>query len=457
MDLDKLKRSEVHVVGISGAEGSSLALFLSGMGVTNLIGHDFKSPADFKKSFFAYHDNFSLAQKNRLFSKLLRSFKKIHFRNTYLSNVDRADYIFAPSSWFRYPENKALAPYKLLGWYNLLLEFFAGTMIGVTGTAGKGTVTNLIYQILRQQKKKKVFLIGDSWHYSDLTKIIKAGKQAIAVAEVNNRVLTFARHSQKSPKICVLTNILGHHLDDHGNSFSRYKKVKLELARYQKPGDIFLVNADDLELKKINWPKRTKFYSLKNSVKLKLTNPYFNNEHLLSDAVVAAKVGKIFKITDSTITKVFNKFKPRIGRFEPIRKYRGVTFINDSAASRPEATLFALKACVPGTTILILQGYRKDPQKIKSKYLRLVEVIKQTKVKQIYISGQISDYLLPLIKMSFPNIAQTKNLAESVKLAWKKSASGDVILLSPANESFGEFSDYRARGDKFVKLVKKIT
>lgn len=455
MDLEKLKKSEVHVVGISGAEGSSLALFLSGLGVTKLIGHDFKTAADFKKSFFSYHDNSSQNQKKRLFNQLFKSFKKIQFRNSYLSNIDRADYIFAPSSWFRYPANKKLASYKLWSWYNLLLELFPGAIIGVTGTAGKGTVTNLIYQILLAQKKK-VFLMGDSWHYSDLTKIIKAGQQAMVVAEVNNRVLTFAKNSQKSPPICVITNLLRHHLDDHGNSFSRYKRVKLELFKYQKPGDYLLVNADDPELRNIKFPARAKFYSLSRGFKFNLSNPYFKNEHLLSDALAAVQVAKIFKVPETIIIKTLKHFKPRTGRFEPIRKYQGVTFINDSAATRPQATIFAVKACPAGKTILILQGYRQDPQDVKADYWRLVQVIKGAGIKHIFISGQISGYLFPLIKNDFRNISQTKNLSESVKRAWKKSASGDTILLSPANESFGEFKDYRERSYKFVKLVNKI-
>ncbi len=466
MDLEKLKESEIHVVGVSGAEGSSLALFLSDLGATNVIGHDFKQPTDFRKSFFSYHDNLSLLQKKRLFAKLVKSLKAIRFKNNYLSGLEKADLIFAPSSWFRYSKNKKLTTYKLWSWYNLLLEFFPGTVIGVTGTAGKGTVTNLIYQILLARpsskseggkaQKKQVFLMGDSWHYSDLNKIIKAGHQAIVVAEVNNRVLTFARHSQKSPRICVITNILRHHLDDHGNSFSRYKKVKLELARYQKPGDILLVNADDPELKKINWPSSAKFYSLSQGFKFKLTNPYFKNEHLLSDALAAAKVGKIFKASDQVIAGVLNNFKPRTGRFQTIRKYRGITFINDSAATRPKTTVFAIKACPADKTILILQGYRKNPQNVKADYLHLLQIINKSKVKHVFVSGQISDYLLPLIKKGYANISLTKSLEESVKQAWQCAKSGDVILLSPANESFGEFSDYRDRGQKFLTLVKNL-
>ena len=56
MKLTDLKNKEIHLIGVSGTEVSSIAFFLAGLGAVNLIGHDFKTAAEFKDSFFSYHE-----------------------------------------------------------------------------------------------------------------------------------------------------------------------------------------------------------------------------------------------------------------------------------------------------------------------------------------------------------------------------------------------------------------
>ena len=48
------------------------------------------------------------------------------------------------------------------------------------------------------------------------------------------------------------------------------------------------------------------------------------------------------------------------------------------------------------------------------------------------------------------------DLAEAVKQAEESAQSGEAVLLSPGVESFGEFRDYRERGEKFKQLVDQL-
>ncbi|MFA6304685.1 MAG: Mur ligase family protein [Patescibacteria group bacterium] len=456
MDLNDLKNKTIHVVGLSGTEGSSLALFLILLGGKNLIGHEIKSAKDFKKNFFSYQDNLSKKQKEKTFQLIVKSFSKINFDKKYLQGLSKNDIIFAPSSWFRYPVNGKLKKYRLWNWYNLLLEFFPGKVVGVTGTAGKGTVTNLVYQML-VASKKKAFLVGESWHFVDFYKIIKSGSDAIVVAEVNNRTLTFARYVKKSPAIALITNIFPHHLDDHGHSFANYKKVKLNLCKYQSEHDTLIINADDLVLKKITWPNRTIFYGEKKNSLPKITNPYFSSTHLKSDALAAMQLAKILKIKANVVKKTLNNFAPRSGRMEFVRSVKGVRYINDSAATRPKATLLAVKSLPLNKGILILEGSRINPDELKGEYQALINTIKTMKVRLVLTSGLITPYLSKLFKLHGLELVAVENLQTSVKRAFKSTNAGDVVLLSPANESFGEFKDYRERGAKFIKLVNKLS
>jgi len=473
MKLNDLKNLNVHIVGISGVEGKCLALFLIKLGCKNLTGHDFSN--------------------KKIEPKIADHFKIIHARSDYLINISEADLILAPSSWFRYAKNSSLKNFKknqiFWTWYNLLLEFYPGILIGVTGTAGKGTTVNLIYSILKSAKKA-VWKIGDSWQNFDLLKILKSNKKSFVVAEISNRTLTFAKYSKKSPQIAVITNITKNHLDDHQGSFAKYISVKKEIAKYQNNDDYLVLNSSDrqsIKLKNFNKSKKV-LYSNKSTEASLIKNRNIFGRHLKADAVAAIKAAKILKIKKSAIVIGLNKFQPREGRMQLIKSINGIQFINDAACSRPEAAIEAIKSFKKGKVRLILEGYRYKPDKLQ--FLKLIKTIDEYQVKSVAISGKITNFLIPLFNKSSTfsapipvleiprrkiirfhghathngagwkvldkakaEVIISKNLSESIKKTSAKSKKGDVVLLSPSCESFGEFKDYRERIKLFNKVV----
>ena len=56
-----------------------------------------------------------------------------------------------------------------------------------------------------------------------------------------------------------------------------------------------------------------------------------------------------------------------------------------------------------------------------------------------------------------PTIIESENAITAVPEAWKISAPGDVILLSPANASWDQFPSFEVRGDRFIEAVEKLT
>ena len=460
MNLEELKDKNVQVIGLAGAEGSGIALFLIQSGLTNIVGHDFSIAKEFKKNYLNYHRGQSLKTSQAQIRRLLLGLKKIHYSATYLNDLAKADVIFAPSSWFRYRINRPLSRImkkkRLWCWYNLVLEHFKGTVVGVTGTAGKGTTTDLIYRILKASGRR-VYLVGDSWQSFDLEKILSSPPGSFLVAELSNRTLTFANYSKKSPRIAVITNITRNHLEDHANSFAKYINAKKEVARYQVARDYFLLNSDDQiskKLKKFSAGKRL-FYSSADPVQKLIANKNIFGRHLITDAIAAVKVAQILKISKKQIQRGLNGFKPRQGRMQYLRKINGVDFINDAASTRPEATGQAVKSFAPGTVHLILEGSRINPD--KKQFLGMVKVARQCRVKNAAVSGQIAGFLLPLLNQEGIKAHKTKNLTESVKLLHRLAKPGEVVLLSPSCESFGQFKDYRERSQKFISIVNRLS
>ncbi len=161
--LDTVADKTIHIVGVSGAEGSTLAAFFIKYGLASrIVAHDFVESQQFRDTFFFYHDWMDEAEKETSLQSLTGSGMRFHFKEAYLTDIGEEDILFVPQSWFRYDFNAPLLPYfdanhRLLDTYvdrvyslsRLYLELFPGNTIGVTGTKGKSTTTALIAAILK--------------------------------------------------------------------------------------------------------------------------------------------------------------------------------------------------------------------------------------------------------------------------------------------------------------------
>ena len=48
-------------------------------------------------------------------------------------------------------------------------------------------------------------------------------------------------------------------------------------------------------------------------------------------------------------------------------------------------------------------------------------------------------------------------MEKAVEKAVAEASAGDTILLSPGTASFDQFTGYRERGERFVKVVRAVT
>jgi UDP-N-acetylmuramoyl-L-alanyl-D-glutamate--2,6-diaminopimelate ligase len=123
------------------------------------------------------------------------------------------------------------------------------TVIGVTGTNGKTTTTNLIASGLRSAGKKVFmfstvnFIIGDKEYTNNtkmtspdpffLQKLFKEAREAgceYAVIETSSHSILMQRNWGINYDIAVLTNITQDHLDLH-KTMERYVQTKLKLFK----------------------------------------------------------------------------------------------------------------------------------------------------------------------------------------------------------------------------------
>ncbi|WP_334328879.1 UDP-N-acetylmuramoyl-L-alanine--D-glutamate ligase [Companilactobacillus sp. HBUAS59699] len=340
------------------------------------------------------------------------------------------------------------------------------TMVAVTGTNGKTTVTTLIQLMLAHSPKfKKSYYAGNiGIPISDV--IQKATADDVVVTELSSFQLqgTIDLH----PHVAVLNNIYSTHLDFHGTR-ENYIKAKMHITKNQTKDDYFVVNWNTEEWR--NLAKQSKAVIKPFSDEQELTDGayakngelYFNKEfimnadsiqipgeHNVQNALAAINVAKLFDVSNEDIIDVLTSFRGVKHRIQYVDKFNGVKFYNDSKATNTEATIVALTA-FKQPIVLIAGGLDRG-----NGFDELIPSLKG-KVKNIIVYGQTADKMVDTAKKAqISSITKVKNLKEAVPEAYRQSSEGEIVLLSPAAASWDQFDNFEQRGDQYIAEVEAL-
>jgi len=206
---------------------------------------------------------------------------------------------------------------------------FPGTIIGVTGTRGKSTTTNLIYEVLKKSGKK-VHLGGSLPGISTIGLLEELGRDDIVVMELSSWALSGFHRSRISPHIAVFTNIYPDHLNYY-TSLEEYLNDKKAVAAYQEKGDYLVLNKR----------YQNEFSGLMSTVVPFDTDDftdslkYLKGAHNLENAAAALKVGHIMGIEEKKAIDIISSFKGVPFRQETIAIKNRVIFVNDTTSTTP--------------------------------------------------------------------------------------------------------------------------
>lgn len=340
--------------------------------------------------------------------------------------------------------------------------------IGVTGTKGKSTTSALLYHLLKTA--------GFSAHYAgnvgipalDILPDIQsdAAEKCYIVLELSSHQL---RTLETSPDIAIVQNIVPEHLDYY-DSFESYVAAKAQIAKHQQESDHIIYSSDFETAEQVasSSPAQKHVYSLENpsenhlseeitsalsQAKTKLLGKH--NQYNMAPSVV---VGKLLGISPETIQKALESFQPLSHRLEIIPTEDGITYVNDSLATTPEATIAALEAFADRQVVLIAGGYDRDldffdlaKKIVHTKTIKAIILFPPTGEKIVHFMHKIQADA-PLLKTGYFKV---ESMSEAVHTAKDVAKSGDVVLLSPAAASFGRFRDYADRGNQFKQLVQE--
>lgn len=349
-------------------------------------------------------------------------------------------------------------------------------IIGVTGSKGKTTTANAITIMLASAIPETVAVGVDG--VSPLGELKNVRADAPVVFELSSWRLEALVERKKSPSTAVLTSLYKDHLNTY-SSFEEYISIKKGIFTHQGPKDIVLLNGDDPLVRSLapDVQSRLFWYSthaqvlgdgifiLKDMVTIKidgitvtlfpLTHVPTPFEHEQRNLLPAILLGFLRGMTIEQITYALKLITRLPHRLETVGVVRDVTYINDSAATMPDATIAALSALKEKSIIHILGG--------SDKALEFEELAKKEQgasVKAlVWLPGNATDRMKDAFMkqgVSAP-MYDASSMEDAVQQASDLATTGDVVLMSPGATSFGLFLHEFDRGTRFVEAVSHLT
>lgn len=335
-------------------------------------------------------------------------------------------------------------------------------VVGVTGTRGKSTTAQMIYEILRaaprpsSEQARKVLLGGNVRGVSTLAMLSRVTLDTIAVLELDSWQLQGFGDLNISPNIAVFTNLMPDHLNYYGGDMEKYFADKANIFRYQHQGDTLIIGSI----------LQGKIEAMQPEVAPQVPQPIpedwklkIPGEHNRENAALAAATLRALELSDEEIKMGLEAFEGIEGRLQFVREVNGVKIYNDNNSTTPEATIAALNALGKNIT-LIVGGSEKDLD-----LKELVSSIKENVSRVILLAHENYKGSARLAKeLSDANIGfeEADTLQQAVDMAMRgidaphEAKPREAILFSPAFASFGMFKNEYERGDEFLRIVRSL-
>ena len=332
--------------------------------------------------------------------------------------------------------------------FDVFFSFYRNDCITITGTNGKSTTCQILYEVLKKQKFD-VRLVGNIG--TPILSVKNINKKTLFVIEASSYQLEYSKIFKSN--YAAILNISPDHIERH-KTLNQYTKAKFKLLKSQIKGDLAFVKKSDKlinkELKlctfkskiiKVNTKSQEKFFE-------KIHNRYFLNETNKENLSFVYQISKKFNLNKKLILDVIEKFKGLKYRQQIIYNRNKLTIINDSKSTSFSSTIGILKA--NDSIYWLLGGIPKKGDKfnLPKKYFSKIRAFVYGK-NYLFFNRQLKN------KVKFENF---KNLKIALKkiflLSHKEKSINKIILFSPCAASFDSFRNFEDRGMYFNKLVE---
>lgn len=340
-----------------------------------------------------------------------------------------------------------------------LKETVSKSVIGVTGTLGKGSTVSMIRHALTACKIPCI--IGGNFGVPALDLLESDSPDRVSILELSSfQLMTLSI----SPHIGIVLRVSTEHLDWH-RSVEEYRDAKANLVRWQRRSDYCIYMKEAAPSVAISRESGAQKFSFgKNDADavftqdslsidgytLKLADCKVRGSYQLENMAAALLAVKALGADVPAALQALKSYEALPFRMEFKGEKKGIEFYNDSYATRPDATAAAVQS-MKCPFALILGGSEKNADFSELSAL----LAKLSNLKRIGLIGATAERMLESLRRAGVNVPMQifpdldKAFADACTLG-----SGSAVLLSPACASFGLFKNYKVRGECFDALVR---
>lgn len=315
--------------------------------------------------------------------------------------------------------------------------------VGITGSAGKSTVTAMIGHALSRQVPDRRIHVGGNLGGSLLEQVDGFASRDIVVLELSSFMLEGLALDAWSPRVAVVTNLAPNHLDRHG-TFEAYVVAKQAITRHQANDGVAVLGTDAA-----SWPTRGEkilIRSAPNNLRL-----FLPGEHNRLNAALAKAAGEA-ALGTSWPADVLEGFHGLPHRLQFVCEHESVRYYNDSKSTTPESAMLGMASFPRNRVHVILGGYDKRAD------LAEMSRFAADHCRGLYAIGQTGSVIAEAARGNGPaDVVVCQTLTEAVCQLHRVLAPDQIVLLSPGCASWDQFENFEQRGAKFIEAVLACT
>ena len=352
----------------------------------------------------------------------------------------------------------------VLGEVEIAWRELTGTMVAITGTNGKSTVTTLVGEMLKTWQDK-VFVGGNLG-----TPLIDAVGHDYRWLVVELSSFQLETIDAFRSRYAMLLNISEDHLDRYANMDS-YVDAKARIFKNLRSDDVAILNADDplvmqaaaeCKARQVCFSSQTALEAGMSLIDDKIIWRWQDHEVLFpvdelqlrgrhnQENVMAALIPLLLEgCPEEVAWSTARSFPGLPHRMEFLGELDGTCWYNDSKGTNIGSVVKSL-AGLEKPVVLIAGG--KDKQGDLS---TMAEAI-QGKVTQLILIGAAAGRMAAAFA-GLAEIHRAGNMREAVGLAASLSDPGGTVLLSPGCSSFDMYKNFEERGQIFAREFRALS
>lgn len=339
-----------------------------------------------------------------------------------------------------------------------ILNKYKPLVIGITGSMGKTTTRDILYNVLKNKYKVQTNIKNYNNNIGIPLSIFNLKKDTqILILEMGMNHYNELKYLSKmiNPDISIITNIGSSHIGNF-KSKENILKAKLEILDGMKEKILF-INGDDEYLKNIlikkiyksgfnkdndliGYDLKTDLYS--STFKIKYNDKTYKIQtylpkHLLNNVLNVISVSLFLKVDMNTIIDTLKQYKPFENRMNIFKDKNNNTIINDCYNNSFESLTGILKVLQneKQNKILILGSIKELGSMSKEIHLKIKKYLDEIKNKEVILVGEE----MKVIKNNYLYFENYKDVINHLKNANIK----DTLILIKASHSL-----------KFKNIVK---